>query len=89
VEPCHRGFVSNKFAFPEFELAKTEICAALHVFDLIKFCSSMQIDDAHDRLEARLKEKLGDHKRDSFASREYFCYQAKTFVQLNEDDVSG
>jgi hypothetical protein len=49
----------------------------------------MQIDDAHDRLEARLKEKLGDHKGDSLASREYFRYQAKIFVQLNEDDVSG
>lgn len=67
----------------KFQLPETDVFVKFHVFDPIKLCSSIKIDELHDKMERAVKQFMRGHEDDNFESPAFEHYKAEVFFQLS------
>jgi hypothetical protein len=67
----------------KFALSAIDVWLVFHVFDPIKFSSSIPIDQLRESLESEVRKMFHGHEGDVFESKEYKHYQADCFFALN------
>jgi hypothetical protein len=66
-----------------FAIGKLVVFVTFHIFDPIKFCSSIPVDQLHDSIEATLQETFKDHG-DDFVSNKFLDSISVLFFALND-----
>ena len=69
----------------KFELPKTDVLVTFHVFNPIKFCSSVPMDQLRDEMQNALQEKMAGHEDDAFESLAFTKYQAQMFFAMSRE----
>ena len=76
-------FVVTAVVMYKFQLPETDVLVKFHIFDPIKFCSSIKVDELHDKMARAVKQFMTDHEEDNFESSAFQLYQAEALFKLS------
>lgn len=68
----------------KFEIYSFDIYMIFHIFDPIKFCTSIKIDVLKDSLEEKLHDAFKQHQFDDLNSNDFLQFQTETYFSLNK-----
>ena len=67
----------------KFELSSNDMFVVFHVFNPIRLCSSIAVDEIHDKMENMIKTFMKGHEDDAFGSPEFLSFKSEMFFALN------
>lgn len=69
----------------KFEIYSYDIFMIFHIFDTIKFCTSIKVDELRDKIEEKLLEAFKSHQYDDIKSNDFLQFQTETYFSLNRN----
>lgn len=69
----------------KFEIYSFDIYMIFHVYDTIKFCTLIKVDDLKDKIEEKLLESFKPHQYDDISSNDFLQFQTELYFSLNNN----
>ena len=67
----------------KFEIYSFDIYIIFHIFNTIKFCTSIKVEDLKDKIEDKLLDAFKSHQYDDINSNDFLQFQTETYFSLN------
>ncbi|OHS94211.1 hypothetical protein TRFO_11286 [Tritrichomonas foetus] len=72
------GLVSHRF-----QIHTLNIDLTFHIFDSIKFCTTLKVDELRDKMEEFLLNAFRDHQYDDLKSHQFTMFNTEQFFKMN------